>query len=299
MQPIPPPRAQGFTSTTPVPLYWAEYGDPDAPPVLLLHGGPGASHEYLLPQMLALAEEHRVVCYDQRGGGRSRLDDDRATIGWRDQVADVERVALERDVAPLTLVGYSWGGLLAMLYAIEAASGRIATTPASLALIDPAPATRPLRDAFEKEFALRQAGPAVAALRDELQRSGLKERDPEAYRQRAFEISVAGYFADPRRARDLTPFRVQGRVQQSIWQSLGDYDILPALRTLRVPSLVLHGREDPIPLASSQEAARALGTECIVLHDCGHVPYVEQPAQLFPPLLAFLRERRASPHPTG
>jgi proline iminopeptidase len=299
MPPIPPPRAHGFTSTTPIPLYWAEYGDPDAPPVLLLHGGPGASHEYLLPQMLALAEAHRLVCYDQRGGGRSRSDEDRTPIGWRDQVADVARVALEREVLPLTIVGYSWGGLLAMLYAIEADEGNVATPAASLALIDPAPVTRAYRDAFEQEFARRQAGPAVAALRDELQRSGLKERDPEAFRQRSFELSVAGYFADPRRARDLTPFRVTGRVQQSIWQSLGEYDILPALRTLRLPAVVLHGREDPIPLASSDEAARALGTECIVLDDCGHVPYVEQPDQLFPPLFAFLREQRASPHPTG
>jgi proline iminopeptidase len=299
MPPIPPPRAHGFTRTTPVPLYWAEYGDPDAPPVLLLHGGPGASHEYLLPQMLALAEEHRLVCYDQRGGGRSRSDDDRSPIGWRDQVADVARVAREREVVPLAIVGYSWGGLLAMLYAIEAEQGNVATAPASLALVDPAPVTRAHREAFEQEFARRQAGPEVAALRDELQRSGLKERDPEAFRQRSFELSVAGYFADPRRARDLTPFRVTGRVQQSIWQSLGEYDILPALRALRLPAVVLHGREDPIPLASSQDAARALGTDCIVLDDCGHVPYVEQPAQLFPPLLAFLRERRASPHPTG
>ena len=299
MPPIPSSRAHGFTATTPVPLYWAEYGDPAAPPVLLLHGGPAASHDYLLPQMLALAEQHRLVVYDQRGGGRSRSDDDRAPIGWRDQVADVERVALELGVAPPHIVGYSWGGLLAMLYAVEAAAGRVGTAPASLALIDPAPVTRAHREAFEAEFARRQAGPAVAALRDELQRSGLRERDPDAFRQRSFELSVAGYFADPRRARDLTPFRVTGRVQQSIWQSLGEYDILSALRTVRVPSFVVHGREDPIPLASSQEAARALGTECIVLHDCGHVPYVEQPAQLFPPLLAFLRERTASTHLTG
>ena len=299
MPPIPPPRADGFTTTTPVPLYWAEYGDPEAPPLLLLHGGPGASHDYLLPQMLELAREHRLVTYDQRGGGRSRADDDRATIGWQDQVADVERVARELRVAPLSLVGYSWGGLLALLYAIEAAEGRVGAAPASLALIDPAPATRGYRETFEREFARRQAGPVVAALREELQRSGLRERNPEAFRQRSFELSVAGYFADPRRAHDLTPFRVTGRVQQSIWQSLGDYDILPTLRTLRLPAVVLHGQEDPIPLASSDAVARALGTECIVLHDCGHVPYVEQPDQLFPPLLAFLREQRASLHPTG
>src|SRR6476659_7786458 len=108
MPPIPPPRAQGFTTTTPVPLYWVEYGDPDAPPILLLHGGPAAGHEYLLPQMLALAEEHRLITYDQRGGGRSRYDDDRAVIGWRDQVEDVGRVAAELRVAPLDIVGYSW-----------------------------------------------------------------------------------------------------------------------------------------------------------------------------------------------
>ena len=290
MPPIPPPRAQGFTTTTPVPLYWVEYGDPDAPPILLLHGGPAAGHEYLLPQMLALAEEHRLVTYDQRGGGRSRYDDDRAVIGWRDQVEDVAHVAAELRIAPLTIVGYSWGGLLAMLYAVEAAAGRVQPSPARLALIDPAPITRSARLAFEQELARRQAGPEVAALRAELQASGLRERDPDAYRQRAFEISVAGYFADPARARDLTPFRVTGRVQQSIWQSLGDYDLRDSLGSVHVPIFVVHGRQDPIPLASSEEAARALGTTCVVIEGSGHVPYVEQPAQLFPLLRAFLHD---------
>ncbi|HET9682797.1 MAG TPA: alpha/beta hydrolase [Gemmatimonadaceae bacterium] len=289
MPAIPPPRADGFTTSTPVPLYWAEYGDPGAPPALVLHGGPGASHDYLLPQMLALAEQHRVVFYDQRGGGRSRPDDDREPIGWRDQVADVARVIAELEIGPLSLVGYSWGGLLAMLYAMEANAGRVSPMPERLALIDPAPADRTFREEFEREFAQRQAGPVVAGLRDELQASGLRERDPEAYRHRAFELSVAGYFADPRRARDLTPFRVTGRVQQSIWASLGDYDVLPGLRELHLPAFVVHGRQDPIPLASSQAVARALGTGCVVLEDCGHVPYVEQPAALFPPLLAFLK----------
>ena len=296
MPPIPPPRVHGMTSSTPVPLYWVEYGASDAPPLMLLHGGPAASHEYLLPQMLALAEDHRVVTYDQRGGGRSRHDDDRAVIGWRDQVEDVARVATELRVAPLTIVGYSWGGLLAMLYAIEAAAGRVAPPPVRLALIDPAPITRATRAEFEQEFARRQAGPEVAALRAELQASDLRERDPEAYRQRAFEVSVAGYFADPARARDLTPFRVTGRVQQSVWQSLGDYDLRDALKSVHVPTLVVHGRQDPIPLASSEEAARALGATCVVIENSGHVPYVEQPSQLFPLLRAFLRDT-GSPHP--
>jgi proline iminopeptidase len=298
MPPIPPPRASGFTTSTPVPLYWVEYGDPHAPPLLLLHGGPAASHDYLLPQMLALAEGHRLVTYDQRGGGRSRHDDDRAAIVWRDQVEDLARVVAELRISRLTIVGYSWGGLLAMLYATEAAAGRIAPPPVRLALIDPAPITRPARLEFEQELARRQASPEIAALRAELQASGLRDRDPDAYRQRAFELSVAGYFADPARAHDLTPFRVTGRVQQSIWQSLGDYDLRDALRRVRVPTLVVHGRQDPIPLQSSQDAARALGTTCVVIEDSGHVPYVEQPAQLFPILRDFLRDSGSPPTAT-
>jgi proline iminopeptidase len=293
MLPIPAPRASGFTSTTSVPLYWAEYGDPDAPPLLLLHGGPGASHEYLLPQMLELAKEHRLVCYDQRGGGRSRHDDDRVPITWQDQVADVARVATELAIDPLTMVGYSWGALLALLYSVEADAGRATPSAARLALLDPAPITREHRLAFEQEFARRQMSSEVASLRTELAQSGLRERDPEAYRQRTFELSVAGYFANPLRARDLTPFRVTGRVQQSIWNSLGDFDLRPGLDRLRVPAFVVHGRQDPIPLASSEAVARGLGTTLLVLEDCGHVPYVEQPAELFPPLLAFLREQTA------
>ena len=295
MPPIPPPARAGFTTTTPVPLYWAEYGDVDAPALLLLHGGPGASHDYLLPQMLELAKDHRLVLYDQRGGGRSRHDDDRELITWQGQVADVALVAAERRVTPLDLVGYSWGALLALLYATEARAGRVSPMPARLALIDPAPVTRAYREAFEREFARRQAEPTVVTLRAELAASGLKESDPEGYRQRIFELSVAGYFANPRRAHDLTPFRVTGRVQQSTWGSLGDFDVLPALRDVRVPAFVVHGRQDPIPLASSEHVAEALGARLLVLDDCGHVPYVEQPAELFPPLLAFLREPAPPP----
>src|SRR4051812_48505287 len=180
---IPPPDASGVTTSTPLPLYWATYGS--GAPVLLLHGGPGAEHDYLLPQMLGIATAGReLVFYDQRGGGRSKTDD-RTPITWRTQVEDLALVARELSLDSgegLTLVGYSWGGLLAMLYAIEAAAKRVTPPVARLALIDPAPVTRAFRERFEKEFAARQSGPVVRQLRDELNASGLKESDPDAYR---------------------------------------------------------------------------------------------------------------------
>jgi proline iminopeptidase len=298
---IPPPTESGYTTTTPIPLYWARYRrDPTIPPaheptnpVLVLHGGPGAEHDYLLPQMLDIGATGReLVFYDQRGGGKSKTDD-RTPITWRTQADDLALVARELNLDSgngLTVVGYSWGGLLALLYAIEAAAGRVSPAVSRLVLVDPAPVTRAFRERFEKEFAARQAGPVIKQMRDDLAASGLRESDPDAFRHRSFELSVAGYFADPRRARDLTPFRVVGRVQQSIWESLGDFDLTRpgSLDSIRIPTLVVHGRQDPIPLESSEAAAKSLQSPLVVLEDCGHVPYVEQPQQLFAAINSFL-----------
>src|SRR5580700_3051876 len=129
---------EGFTKTTEVPLYWCSYGPAGAPRLLVLHGGPGADHGYLLPQMLELAKDFELIFYDQRGGGKSK-ETVASVITWETQVGDLARVITEFSLEPLTLVGYSWGGLLAMLYALEAARGHVSPAPARLALIDPAP----------------------------------------------------------------------------------------------------------------------------------------------------------------
>jgi len=279
---------EGFTTTTDVPLYWCSYGPAGAPRLLVLHGGPGADHGYLLPQMLELANDFELIFYDQRGGGKSK-ESVPTNVTWETQVRDLERVIAEFAIDPLAIIGYSWGGLLALLYSVEAARGRLSPAPAKLALIDPAPASRAFRDRFEAEFARRQQGPVIQAMRAELDASGLKEGDPDAYRQRAFEISVAGYFADPHRATDLTPFRVTGRVQQSVWASLGDFDLTGSLAEVHCPALVVHGRQDPIPLESSESIAKQLNAGLLPLEDCGHVPYVEQPEKLFSALNKFLR----------
>lgn len=292
--PIPPPRESGYTRTTDHPLYWCAYGPTGAPRVLVLHGGPGAHHDYLLPHFLDLADAFDVVFYDQRGGGRSRTDDP-TPITWQTHVDDLSRVAVELIGQSPVIIGYSWGGLLAMLHAIACADGRCVPAPARLVLVDPAPISRTFRAQFEAAFAERAAGAAIRGMRAELEASGLRARDSAAHRQRGFEISVAPYFANPARAADLTPFRVTGRVQQQVWDSLGEFDLVPALGAVVVDGLVVHGRQDPIPLASSAAAAAALRARLVVLEDCGHVPYVEQRDALFSAVRRFLHTPPPAP----
>jgi proline iminopeptidase len=290
-QPIPPPRESGFTTHTQIPLYWTRYGpaESSAPRLVVLHGGPGAHHDYMLPQMLHLAERYDVLFYDQRGGGKSKADGSEP-IGWQTHVADLAAIVREFNLDPLSIVGYSWGGLLALLYSLESARDNTIPVPARLVLIDPAPLARRYRKEFEAEFSRRQQAPDVQRRRAELAASNMRETDPDAYRQRLFELGVAGYFAHAENAHDLTPFRVTGRVLDSVWDSLGDYDLLPKLDQIRCPTLVVHGRDDPIPLESSTEGAKAMNARLVVLDDCGHVPYVEKPQQLFAAVDAFLAE---------
>ncbi|MEO6208664.1 MAG: alpha/beta fold hydrolase [Gemmatimonadaceae bacterium] len=288
-------------------LYHTAYGPEDAARLLVLHGGPGASHDYMLPQMLELANEYRLIFYDQRGGGRSKDDADRSPITWKTHVTDLAALVRELSLEPLTLVGYSWGGLLALLYAIAAAGGfrdegivftasEPAPAPVRMVLITPAPATSDFRAQFSAEFARRQREPWIAEARAAIAASGLRERDPAAFAKRIFELGVAGYFANPARAAELTPFRVIARVQESVWESLAGYDLTQKLDLVEAPTLVLHGAHDAIPLGSSEMIAEALPHgELVVLDESAHVPYVEGKDAFFAEVRDFLQRTRAQP----
>src|SRR6184192_4979383 len=142
-------------------LYTRRVGQ--GPPVVVLHGGPGAHHDYLLPQYDHLAEGGRALLYyDQRGGGRSPVPRD-VPVGWREHVADLETLRDHWELDRLTLLGYSWGGLLAVLYALEHPDrvGR-------LALVAPAPLTARWREEFERRLSARLADPRIVQARAEL-----------------------------------------------------------------------------------------------------------------------------------
>jgi proline iminopeptidase len=241
----------------------------NGPPVVVLHGGPGAHHDYLLPGFDALAQRRELIYYDQRGGGRSAVSRE-TPVGWKEHVADLEELRRQWGIAQLVLAGYSWGGLLALLYAVE-----FPDRVARLALVSPAPAWREARAEFEHRFQQRNLAPELQRQRATLRESGLREQDPAQYAQRLFELSVAPYFFDPTKARELTPFRVTGRTQQEVWNSLADYDLRPQLGRLELPVQMIQGEDDVIPVETSRTVAELTGAELELLPRCGHVPYVE------------------------
>ncbi len=272
-------------------LHVETLGPSQARPILMLHGGPGADSRYLRPQCDQLAQllyQNRPVqllYYDQRGAERSPIDPSYTnTPGYQIHVEDIEQIRLHLGLPKLTLCGYSWGGLLSLLYSL-----RYPDHVGRMILISPAPTHTKARELMQQNLRIAASRADVQAFRQaviELEPT----LSPEEKRQYQFALAVSGYFVNPKFALEMTPFRVIQRIEQAIWQSLGSYDFRTELPTLRsIPTLLLHGRQDVIPLSSAQETASLIDAKLVVLEQCGHVPYIEAKTILWQEIAQFLR----------
>ena len=98
-------------------LHVREIGE--GPPIVVLHGGPDFDHVYLLPELDALADVGRLVAYDQRGRGRSYHGEGPRDVTIASEMADLDRIREWTGSPSVTVLGHSWGGLLAMEYAVR------------------------------------------------------------------------------------------------------------------------------------------------------------------------------------
>lgn len=277
-------RTGTISSSDPaIPLFARWIGE-SGPVIPVLHGGPGASQDYLRPQFDRLATGRTLLYYDQRGGGKSEAPRE-APLDWQAHVADLAAVVrAEAKPVPATLAGFSWGGLLALLFALEHPD-----QVAKLALVGPAPTFPEARASYNREFERRQAAPAVAEARKQLSESGLRESNPDAFWKQAFALSVAGYFKEPSRAKNLTPFRVGARAQKAVWESLKGIDLRERLKSVRAETLILHGRHDPVPLSASETLASILpNAKLVVFEDSGHALYAEETEKFVEEMDRFL-----------
>ncbi len=244
---------------------------------IVLHGGPGASFNYLRPQLDALASSsRRLVYYDQRGGGRSVGAATMPAAGIDEHLADLRDVIASLGGKP-ALVGYSWGGLLALRFALDhpEAIDR-------LLLVAPAPPWAAARETMRMQMKRAAERPEAMAFLATLDRSDRRQR---------FAGAVVGYFHDPRRALELSPFMVRERAERGVWESLADYDLRPRLASLSMPTFIAHGAEDPIPIEGSREIAAKSGAKLLEIPACGHCPFIEGADAFFPAASAFLDER--------
>jgi proline iminopeptidase len=107
-----PSVREGYLPIPGAQLYFREIGD--GLPLVILHGGPDFNHNYLLPEMDRLSSDFRLIYYDQRGRGKSSAGVVAEDVAIDSEVDDLDRLTEHFGLSAITLLGHSWGGLLAM-----------------------------------------------------------------------------------------------------------------------------------------------------------------------------------------
>lgn len=290
-----PPPSEGFVDAgNGVRLFYRIVGD-HGDTIVVLHGGPGFSMGYIAPDLEALAAQHVVLFYDQRGTGNSTLVSDSASLNASRFADDLEAVRAHFNIGELTLFAHSWGAGVAALYA-----AKYGEHIRRLIIVDPISATRMYHMRGSQTFESRRDSAMQSRLRG-LATARLANPGDAAACRAFFKVYFLATFADTAalsRARgDFcagSPAALANKVKsvdRYTLPSLGDWDWRPALQRLNARALVIRGTQDHIPLESAQEWARSIpGARLLELPGTGHFPYLEAPARFFPAVESFLAE---------
>jgi pimeloyl-ACP methyl ester carboxylesterase len=251
-----------------------EWGNPDGPEILLIHGQAQSMLSFKRQTDSDLARDFRIVAYDLRGHGLSDKPTDpkfyQESRRWADELqAVIAAKKLRRPVA----VGWSLGGRVLRQYLIHYGDGALgginflATRP----IEDPSivgPASKAYHAETARDLASR-IGASIAFLR------ACYEKQPD---ERDFATAVAYNF--------MVPFEVRDAIAG--WAT-DPGAVRKAFARVTVPTLVTHGRRDALilPRAAEMTAAAIKGATISLYDECGHAPFHEDAARYNRELAAF------------
>jgi proline iminopeptidase len=289
-----PAREEGtFVASGGVTLFFRTVGA-TGHPVVFLHGGPGLSMEDGGRSLEPLGRTHRLVLYDQRGGGRSELVRDPEKLTAAADVRDLEALREHFGLEKVALVGNSWGSGLAALY-FEAHPERVSR----IVFLDPMPPALSPYAAARGEATRKALGPAALARLKELAEEDKNAADDVLLRNCPEETKLffAPYLHHPSGdevARlhlcdvPAEALRQVPLVNAAVNRSLGPFDFRPLLGRIGIPVLVVEGEKTIVPLDGTREWARGGDARLLLIPDSGHATFLDAPDALVAALETFL-----------
>lgn len=247
-------------------------------PIVLLSGGPGLNVAYMLPVAEFLPSGFRSIAFEQRGTGRSRSQAfDSATLTMRTVVEDLEALREQLRQERLFLLGHSWGGMLAMAYAV-AHPDRVD----QLILVGSGGPTLEFTHWFGDNIEARLR-PEDVALRDYWRAAAGNGVDSGKVAVETLRAIVPGYFFDRKVglsfARSLNEGQYHTDVKERLFAEMRvHYDLREGLKKLKRPVLIIQGHQDPIGDKTAEDIRAAIdGSTLFYINRCGHFPWLEQP----------------------
>lgn len=286
--------AQGHVPFRGYRTWYESFGESSAGrlPLLVLHGGPGATHQYLEPLRALAGSGRRVIFYDQIGCGRSDRPEDPAFYTVQTFVDELDAVRAHLGLERVHILGQSWGGMLAMQYALGSPKGVasmvVADSPASMKLwiseanrlraALPPDVERALR---EHEAAGTTSDPAYQAAVEVFYRRHVCRIDPwpDCFERTGKALVEDGFVYN----------LMNGPSEFHCIGTLKDWDITDRLHQIHIPTLLLSGRYDEAtPTIVGAIHERIPGSEWIVFEESSHTPHLEEPAAFNAAVRGFL-----------
>lgn len=271
---------------------------PDAFPLLVLHGGPGATHDYLEP-LEAMAETgRRVIFYDQLGCGKSATPSNPSMWTVDLYVEEVDAVRRALGLERVHVLGQSWGGMLGMEYALTQPDGlvslTIADSPASMTQwVDEA---NRLRAELPPEVQQTLLAHEAAGTTDD---PAYEQAMTVFYQRHVCRVNpmpecVTRAFANIA-ANPEVYHTMNGPSEFYVVGTLKEWDIVDRLGEIHVPTLVISGRYDEATPAIAQTVHAGIpGSEWVLFEHSSHMPHVEETARFMQVLDAFLSRVEAT-----
>jgi L-proline amide hydrolase len=253
------------------------------PPVFILHGGPGAAHNYVDAYKLLARDGRAVIHYDQLGCGNSTLLTDKDASFWTPQLFVDELENLVDHLGQRTafhVLGQSWGGMLAAEYGSRRPTGvkslTIANSPASMALWTTEAMRQRSEMPLEIQDALNRHENAGTYSDPEYQKATMWVYERHVCRVVPFPPEVTETFDQV--ARNPTVYNVMnGPNEFFVIGTLKDWNIIPELSRINVPTLILSGRFDEATPACVQPYKDNIrGSQWVIFERSSHMPHVEE-----------------------
>ena len=264
-----------------------EAGDADADPIVVLHGGRGiGDHRGDFQAFNALSDRYRVIAYDQRGCGRSSLTPPYTFDRFADDLEAVRQSLCGG--RPITLIGGSFGGMIALTYAVKYGAGL-----SHLILRGTAPSHHHEAEAIENFNArLHKATSASIGMVHKM----FSDQVVDDTELRLIWLALQPlYFEqfDPDLALERTRTLYLHAETHNALFAVKDYDLRDRLAGIRVPTLVVCGGADWIcpPSQSRLIAERIPDAELLEVENANHAVHVEANARVIGAIRDFLARR--------
>lgn len=265
------------------------------PPLFLLHGGPGAAHNYIDAYKLLATDGRAVIHYDQLGCGNSTLLPDKGEDFWTVQLFIDELDNLVDHLGQRSafhVLGQSWGGMLGAEYGTRRPAGlkslTIANSPASMALWMSEAARMRLLMPQHIQDALNTHEAAGTTSDKEYQDATMWVYERHVCRVVPFPPEVTETFDQV--ARNPTVYHVMnGPNEFFIVGSLKTWSVIDRLHLINAPTFILSGRHDEATPACVQPFKDNIkGATWEIFEDSSHMPHVEEQHKCMRSVSAFL-----------